>query len=257
MKLNYCRSFCINTSDQEFNKRSMKKYLSFVFLFATGLSYCQTIIPKAGISISNVSTSSIESGFISIKPKSTIGFTGGIGINFPINDKFSVQPELLFTQKGSRIKQETSFSIFGSSAFFKADAKATISYLEIPVLAKVTFGDDLKYYINAGPSVSIGLGGKYSYEFTVSDGSNPPETEKDSGSIKFGESSDPDQSIGYIKKRVDIGIQIGGGVIIAQKLIIDLRYGMGFTNINSDSSDSGKAQNRSFQITVGMPIKLK
>ena len=178
-----------------------------------------TIIPKLGVSIANIAFDPSNSDV-----KSKIGLQLGIAAEIGVNDMFAIQPELLFIQKGAKSKANS-------------DASLNLSYLEIPVLAKVKFGSDAaKFYAIAGPSIGIAIGG----------------TDKDaSGSedLKFG--SDTGQF-----KRTDFGLQFGAGVNI-KNFIIDVRYGLGLSNIiNVPSGASGSLKNRAIGITVGYAFPL-
>jgi hypothetical protein len=224
----------------------MKKYfilflcitLSNAMLFAQKL----TIMPKIGASISNVSISDELLGDDD-KPKVKIGITSGVGLEIQVNKWFAVQPELLFSQKGFR----TEFSEDG----FESKSKNTLNYLELPILAKFKF--DI-FYANIGPYVAYGLGGNYS-----SEASFQGDTMEESGKIKFGEM--PDNYNGdnvYVDNAFDFGMLAGAGVKLGP-VVLDLRYGLGFTNLFDDIEDvdDEKFKNRTFQFTVGVPIALK
>jgi hypothetical protein len=232
----------------------MKKYLLITtLLLLCEISFGQVIIPKAGISLAKISTSDIEG----VGPKNVVGFTVGAGVNFPIKGVFSIQPEIVFIQKGFAVKEDFSFSLFGVTESFKIDAKTVINYLEIPVLMNATFGEKTKVHVSAGPSLGIGLGGKYRYEYSSSstDGNvTSSEYEKSDGKVKFGDGGSETSGDLYVKNRLDFGIQLGGGVLIAEKIMLDIRYGLGLTNLNG--SDEDEAKNRVLQFTVGIPISL-
>jgi hypothetical protein len=235
----------------------MKTLSLFVMLSIAINGFTQTIIPKVGMTIAKVNVSSNEAG----TPKSTLGFTLGAGVNFPINNIFSFQPELVFIQKGFAVKEDFSFSFGGITESMDLDAKLIINYLEVPALVKATFGTNTKFHFIAGPSIGIGLGGKYRYEYNAvyTDGNiTEMEHQEASGKVKFGESEDENSEDVYLKERVDFGLQIGGGVLIKEKVLVDLRYGIGLTNLGGGLSDGDdKIQNRVLQITVGIPINLK
>lgn len=204
-----------------------KSFLTIIAAVAMTLSAnAQTsIIPKVGISIANVASDPKNDD-----AKSKIGLQLGVAAEIGITDMFAVQPELLFIQKGTKSES----SDFGISA----KSSTTLSYLEIPVLAKVKFGSDAaKFYAIAGPSIGIAVSGKNKVEaFGVSD----------SEDIEFGSEA------GQIK-RTDFGLQFGAGVNI-KNFVIDVRYGLGLSNLSNDSSVSAK--NRAIGITVGYAFPL-
>ncbi len=107
----------------------------------------------------------------------------------------------------------------------------------------------------AGPSVGYGLGGKLKGTITLDDGYDIYEADLD-GKIKFGEeptSAEEDMDVAYFDNRIDVGLQVGAGVTLQNKIAIDVRYGLSLSNL-SDDTDSA---NRVFQFTVGVPIRLK
>ncbi|MDX5423240.1 MAG: PorT family protein, partial [Hymenobacteraceae bacterium] len=72
------------------------------------------------------------------------GFHGGVTANFPlVEDFFSIQPEVLYSQKGA----ETDDNL----------VEYRINYLDVPVLGRINAGP---LYFEAGPQVSFRIGGE-------------------------------------------------------------------------------------------------
>jgi len=78
------------------------------------------------------------------------GFFAGGYANIPVTEQFSIEPGIYYSQKGYELKG--SFNIKGAE-FLSANAKAQLNttYIDIPVLVKVTFSG---LQIFAGPQVS-------------------------------------------------------------------------------------------------------
>ncbi|AHM61293.1 hypothetical protein D770_15195 [Flammeovirgaceae bacterium 311] len=130
------------------------------------------------------------------------GFTLGVASSFNIGQVFAIAPELNFSQRGNR----TENLLDANGETF--DSENRYNYLEIPVLFRLSFGDVLGGYINAGPTLSYWLGGR-----------------TDTEDINFSEIDE--------EKRWEIGGAIGGGVKLdtgAGSFLLDLRYSRGFTN---------------------------
>lgn len=108
----------------------MRKYLLFTAfaVFALSASQSQELRfgAKAGLNLATF-TGDALTGFDTRE-----GFHIGGLVEIPISEKFSVQPELLYSEKGSE--------------FFSTELK--LSYLDIPVLAK--------YHIIKGLSAELG-----------------------------------------------------------------------------------------------------
>jgi hypothetical protein len=209
----------------------MKKFFfTIVLALMVTIGFSQTIIPKAGISLAKFGGSDVEDA------KFNMGFTLGAGFNLPIgNGPISVQPELNYIQKGAKGDLEIEE--------ITVSTKMKLNYIEVPVLVKATFGDATKFFINAGPSIGLGLSGKMKVE---SGGMSA------SVDVKFGEPKEGEEAL-YMEKRMDLGVQFGGGVIIADKVMVDIRYGLGLTDLNEDVS----MKNNALQFTIGIPLSLK
>lgn len=132
----------------------MKKTVLLAALSAiTGLATAQvSIIPRAGITIANASLAD-DNGLRNGKT-SLLGFTGGLGFNFSVTDDnfFSIQPEILYVQKG--------FSA-AATGIINYNGDYRLNYVEVPLLFKINFGGEaVKLYVNAGPSVGYLLNGR-------------------------------------------------------------------------------------------------
>ncbi len=158
---------------------------------------------KAGLVLSNGANIPEEWSDVSFKA----GFTGGVFLNFAVKDNFSLQPELLYTQKGA-----TSNLYDGLVAI---DATAKFDYVELPLLAMYTFPVKgvLKPYLYAGPGVAFNLN-----------------SELDVGVSIFSTSID----ISSITHTTDFILLAGGGFDVALgagMIIFDARFQYGFTNV--------------------------
>lgn len=229
----------------------MKKTIFSLALLATIGFTCQaqTFIPKAGVSFSNVAFQNTQAG-----QKATTGFLVGAGFNFPMDTDgfFSIQPELLYIQKGYQSQWSTSSKT--------TDANIHLNYLEIPILAKLSFGSEsLKGYINAGPSIGFGMGGKANK--TTFDGTK---TTSVTGSVKFGpQPLMANSNDVYVDNQTDFGLQFGGGIgyqVGPGSLLLDVRYGLGMTNLynlgDKQSAGANKSQNRVLALSLGYAIPL-
>lgn len=224
----------------------MKKIItlfSFVLLFST--AFAQTILPRAGVTLS---TSSYEpyADFAEKSEKELLtGFTVGVGYDLFISDRFSLQPEINFIQKGLK-RNDISYP---DSYEYKLATEYKLNYLEIPVLVKAKFGGLTKFYVTAGPTVSVGLSGTYSLKSTFAGLPEEPISSK----VKFSER--PENYDGYDQfadNRIEAGVQVGGGVLLFGKMNIEARYGHSFTGLFEDTD----FKNRVIQFTASVPIHL-
>jgi opacity protein-like surface antigen len=196
----------------------MKKLsaMLLIILFAASFSLAATGITgkgiKAGVNFANVTGEDVEEEW-----KSKMGIAAGGFLTFSLSDMIAVQPEVLFTQKGSKYEQ----SYLGETL----KAWANITYLDIPVLAKLYIpvqpNSGFRPSIFAGPYFGLKLSGKTKIEWM-------DETEEN-------EIED--------LKGTDFGLVLGGGLDFAfgtGKICVDVRYGFSLASISTESGDVQK-----------------
>src|SRR6478609_7048618 len=92
----------------------MKKVVSIVFfsVIVTFTSYSQTLIPKVGMSFSSLRAEEFVTSMDN-KFSGESGFSAGLAYNLPIkpmgNALLSIQPEVLYVQKGFQVDAEGEF----------------------------------------------------------------------------------------------------------------------------------------------------
>ncbi len=189
-----------------------------------------TITPKIGLTISSVGYSE---DVTDVSPRTSTQV--GLAFDLGINSGFSIQPELLYIQKGD--KRTTKMGAVTQTEYLH------INYLEIPVLAKMKFGNDnTEFYITAGPSLGIGMNADIRTVISSSLIPSASTTDK----IQLGTENDA------LFKRFDLGLQLGVGVVL-YGVTFDVRYGNSIVNIfNDPDNDLGvQAYNRTLGISVG------
>ncbi len=223
--------------------KKMKKIIFALIIIITCLlikvNAQVSIGPKVGFNWAMI-TDTTSAGF---KGVLTNGTHFGAVINYAINDKYSIQPEIIYSSKGSEQQTE-------DGAYYQ---KFSTSYIEIPILVKRTFGKKaFKGFVNAGPYFGYWTAGKYLW--------NDPEGIYDMN-YKFEEID-----LGTTKlkdNRLDIGINVGGGLLYAVgpgNFMLDARFGYGLTNINKYSGDKLPGwinkHNRVLSVSVGYLFNL-
>ncbi|WP_299820417.1 porin family protein [uncultured Pontibacter sp.] len=210
----------------------MKTKLLLAFLVVAGLiatAQAQTISvgPRVGVTFAQIHASGDNADELNDAAESNTGFQVGAVSNIMLSELFSIQPELLFIQKGAKV---------GDSDYFKLRT----DYLELPILAKVSFGpEQLKGFVTAGPTVGYWLSAKSISEI----GGN-----KESESYDF---EDEDN-------RLEIGASFGVGVaykVGAGELNLDVRYGLGFSSIAEYEGDY-KEKNQVFGVSLAYLFSL-
>ncbi len=225
----------------------MKKLtLTAGLLLALTTAFAQTLIPRAGVTFSGSSYRPNADFAQTSTQQPMVGFTAGVGYDIFINDRFSVVPEINFVQKGMNVSEVD----YPDGYEYKLNSEYKLNYLEVPVLVKLKFGGVTKFYVNAGPSVALGLGGTYKFRSTFG---GLPLNEDVNSKIKFADKpTDYDGNNVYIDNRIDAGIQVGAGAVLFGKVNIDVRYTTGVTNLINDTD----FKNRVIAISLGVPLNL-
>ena len=133
----------------------MKKHilvLTLAFaLLSSGLFAQVSLGFSAGLNASKVSASDIA-GF-SPNFKSIDGTRIAAIVEIGISEKFSIQPEIAYTNKGFKIKEGFDLKLFGYKLPLGVEAVTKFKYVELPLLAKYKFGDKkVRAYVVAGPN---------------------------------------------------------------------------------------------------------
>ena len=203
----------------------------FLLTITTG-SFAQQFGIRAGFKLSNWSIKMEDEVVDDFEMNP--GFHFGGFMDIPIGRVFSVEADLLFSKKGTKAVFEESY--MGES--YKSVYKMNLFYLDIPVLAKVTFDvSKIQLYAATGPYLGIGLFGN---EVTMITYDGETETEREA--LEWGKENG-------LLRRLDYGIKFGAGVVI-NSFIVGLTYDLGLKNISTVPEDV-KIQNRVFSITLG------
>jgi outer membrane protein with beta-barrel domain len=178
-----------------------------------------TSVPNAGQVLDQIS--GVESVDVSAK----LGITGGGFVQFAFNDRFSLQPEMLFVMKGVKL----------DLAANAGNVTANINYLELPLFVRFTrsLNDTLRGFLMAGPAFSVKVGTSATLDGTA-------------GNTDL----DIDPAIGSR----DVGLLFAGG-IEWQRFLVEARYALGLNDIATDIySHEDELRNRAFSVMVGLRL---
>lgn len=194
----------------------MKKLFLGAAIAMSSLSFAQTFGIKGGMNLSSVSNAdSFDVENSDISSKSKVGFNAGVFANFPVAESFSIQPELLYNQLGTKLT--------GRNEMGNDDSiTENMDYLSLPVMLQYNLVP--QFYLEAGPQFSYLLSNKVKYNGDSSDSNTD-------GLNKF-----------------DIGIGIGAGFNITPQFGINARYVAGFTDIVKDNPTDNSLKNNNFQV---------
>ncbi|MFQ6008260.1 MAG: porin family protein [Candidatus Zixiibacteriota bacterium] len=154
------------------------------------------------------------------------GFTVGGLLTVNVNDYLAIQPEILFVQKGTNGSVSAFEFSFQGIRYHEGYWEDRLSYLEVPVLAKLTIPVEAKVEpaLFVGPFFAIKLKAEEKWESTFSD-SNGVFLEHSSGIADISDRFND----------VDIGVAVGGDLkfnVRFAKVFVDVRYTLSLTHID-------------------------
>ncbi len=139
---------------------------------------------------------------------SDLGFGGGIFVEFPLNDMFSIQPEVLYMQKNSK-ESDDFFDDFDDFDDFEDEEAATtnLSYIDAALLLRlnIPLEGNLSPYIAAGPFVGYLMDAKAKVD-------------------------GDEEDLKEFMNEINYGLVIAAGLNFG-RIGIEFRYDMGLANI--------------------------
>ncbi|MBV8254559.1 MAG: PorT family protein [Chitinophaga sp.] len=147
-------------------------------------------------------------------------FRGGITVDIPLADEFSVGTGLLYAGKGGKFKN--------------SDVKVNLSYLQVPIMFQ--FEPEVgngNMVLGIGPYLAVGVGGNYK-------------------NTAVGTVGAFDDAAGNAKlKRFDAGGTFQIGYETKMGCYIGLNGDLGMVNVIDNSSNDRKFRNASFGVSLG------
>ncbi|RNI23389.1 porin family protein [Rufibacter latericius] len=214
----------------------MKKFVFlFVAIVASYAAQAQSSFGiKGGLNYSNLSGDLQNQERFNNK----VGFNAGVYFNAPIiGDFFSIQPEVLYSNKGYKYDDKVETTLLGVENRY--EGTANFNYIDVPVLARIKASS---LFFEAGPQVS--------YLVSVNDKTKHFRD----GELVNREISQKSKA-GY--SDFEVGYAAGVGFATANGISLGLRYNGAFTDLTDDSPARGEIKNArhsSFQLSLGFPL---
>ena len=208
--------------------RIVKKLVLGAALAVSSLTFAQQFGIKGGMNVSSLSN---DAGLEDSSSK--IGFNAGVFLNAPLAANFSIQPEVLYNNLGSKVTL-TDFDINNDN--YTAEYARHLDYISVPVMFQ--YNATPSFYLEAGPQFSFLLDARDKYKSTKN-GSTTDSDTRDLNKDAF--------------NTFDFGLGLGAGYWITPKLGINARYNAGFTDIYKENNGDS-VKNNNFQ--VGLAYKF-
>ena len=204
----------------------MKKIttLTYIALLSLGLN-AQSLLPikfgiKAGSNITNI-TSTPNEGTKNIETTELIGVAGGFYVEIPLNNKWYINPEIVYSQKGANF----TYSYTHDYEVNQRDIHTTSHELKLAYVElnpNISYKYSTKLSLNFGPSLAYLLSSEYNIL-------------ADNG----GDDTDilyevlPDGI--YEEDTLDVGINLGISYYLTDNFLLDMKSNTGLMSIGEVS----------------------
>jgi hypothetical protein len=193
--------------------------------------------PLIGVNMSDVTGDDFSDFFGGTSTR--IGFAVGAFAEFGLTDMVSLRPELVYTQKGTKIDEDP----------VEVDVK--LDYIQLPVLAKILLGaptTGARFNLLIGPAFGFSAGCTFDVDAPIVL-SAAPSLATAASMIEL----DCDE-IGADAKGFELAGILGAGVDI-DRFTFDLRFDRGFSAIfDTDVVDS---KNQTFSVRAGYKFRVR
>jgi opacity protein-like surface antigen len=231
----------------------MKKIILTSFMLCSVFAFSQEIKfgSKVGLNLSNL-RGDYPTGID--EHNSKIGFHIGGFAEYEINDKFTLQPELLFSTQGNTYGYKDYYG--GGSYYDGADYNLKLNYINLPIILKYKIIEKLS--IDFGPQISYLMSAKT--KINVTEDSRDP---SQNYSVEIDMLNDGIYNFGGTivqgkasANRLDFSLNLGASYDITEKIFLQGRYNFGLSTVdknstNGTSTNSWNMKNSVFQLSAG------
>ncbi|ASK29153.1 opacity protein [Chryseobacterium sp. T16E-39] len=218
----------------------MKKLILGLAVTASSLAFAQQTTSNSTSSSNPVTfgvkggmnVSSLSKGADLSDSKSKIGFNAGVFANIPLASSFSIQPEVLYNDLGSKVTRE--YSVLGNN--FKDESSRNLGYIAVPVMFQ--YNATPEFFLEAGPEFGFLVSAKDKFKSSTNNNTSTRTTSLNKDNFNT----------------FNFGIGIGAGYYFTQNLGVTARYTAGLTDIYKNNNGDA-VRNNVFQ--VGLAYKFK
>ena len=204
----------------------MKKIttLLFIALLSLGLN-AQSLLPikygiKVGANIANISSTQND-GASPIDNSAQIGVAGGFYMEIPLNDKWYLNPELIYAQKGASFTYDYTHN-YPVNAKDEYTTTNTLKLAYVEINPTISYKASQKLALNFGPSVAFLI--QVDSTFTEKLTSVAP-------------SSTTSKATLYESESLDVGLNLGISYYLTENFVIDSKVNTGFMSIGKVSKE--------------------
>jgi hypothetical protein len=167
------------------------------------------------------------------------GFHVGAFASIDLSDRLLLRPELLYSTRSSEESISSSITLAGTTTTIEADARQTLSYLELPIMLGYRLND--RFSLHAGPALGFLTGSKLTVNGTQS-------VTADGETITTSLDTEDTSTEGL--NTLEVAGVFGLGYRLDNGLDLGLRYWRGFTTLEEEA-DLVKTHQNLVQVSVG------
>ena len=202
----------------------MKKIttLLFIALLSLGLN-AQSLLPikygiKVGANIANISSTQND-GASPIDNSAQIGVAGGFYMEIPLNDKWYLNPELIYAQKGASFTYDYTHNYpVNEKDEYTTTNTLKLAYVEIS--PTISYKASQKLALNFGPSVAFLI--QVDSTFTEKLTSEAPASTNSKATL-------------YESESLDVGLNLGVSYYLTENFVLESKVNTGFMSIGKVS----------------------
>lgn len=207
----------------------MKKLIILTLILSNICVNAQSLIAikygvKAGVNIASISSTPNE-GVKNIDDSQLIGVSGGFYMEIPINDKWYINPEVVYVQKGASFDYDFihDYDINeGERDEHNTTNELKLAYIELN--PTISYKTPCKISLNFGPSVSFLIQSDY--------------TTSETNTSEMGILHEELEESIYTEESLDVGLNLGFSYYLSEDLFIDAKVNTGFMKIGEVSQET-------------------
>ena len=196
--------------------------LLFITLLSLGLN-AQSLLPikygiKVGANIANISSTQND-GASPIDNSAQIGVAGGFYMEIPLNDKWYLNPELIYAQKGASFTYDFTHNYpVNEKDEYTTTNTLKLAYVEIN--PTISYKASQKLALNFGPSVAFLIQVDSTF------------TEKLTSEATVSTNS---KATLYESESLDVGLNLGVSYYLTENFVLESKVNTGFMSIGKVS----------------------
>ncbi len=225
----------------------MKKRMFVLMImatFCTQLAMAQFYTGvRVGGSLSNITTPAIVD-MVPVDIRHLPGIEVGVVSEYEISEKFGIQGELNYREKGFRISEGMDLNIFNLDFPLGVRVDTRLRYLDMPIMAKYNIGSGpVQGYVMAGPQLGYAMNGSINTRANFL--------------VDWQLTNTPINLSGLNHERFEIAGVVGAGVEFAAgpgKIFMDARYSRSFSDSFNITLVDLNIKNHGFGLGVGYKV---